>query len=108
MSGDHLLRVRRGLGLHPIDELNELGRALDVAEEDVFFGHTGRRIAAEREEAGDPRIQKLANEPGRPLVRVADTGEVRERRDIGGGEDVPEHLEGDDRRPNRPRRTSRR
>ena len=77
---DGRLGVRRALGLHPVDELDQLGRALEIAEEELALGGAGRRVAPQREEARDAGIQELADERVRAGVGVPDTGEVGERR----------------------------
>ncbi len=61
-SGDGRLGVRRALDLGALDELDELGGALEVAEEVVVLGCAGGRISAQCEEARDAGIQELADE----------------------------------------------
>lgn len=92
-AGHGRLLIGRAFGLHPVDQLHELRGALEVSEEGLALGPVRGRVAAKGEEAEDAGIQELPDEPCRVDVGVADAGEVRERLDVGGRADVPEHLE---------------
>ena len=105
-SRDAVLGVRRALGLHPVDQLHELRRALEVAEERVALIGARGRVAAQREEAGDVGIQEFADQRGRAGVRVADAGDVRERLDVGLARGCSAGRRASDRRWSRPRRRS--
>ncbi|BDZ37786.1 hypothetical protein GCM10025863_04000 [Microbacterium suwonense] len=85
--------VGGALGLHAVDELHELRGALQVAEERLALAETGRRVAAQREEAEDSGIQKLPDQARGPRIGVADAGEMGEGLDVGVRADVAQHLQ---------------
>ena len=88
--GDLRLAIRRALRLHAVDQLHELGGGLEVAERHIVLSAPRRRVAAQREEAGDAGVEELADHGGRLRVAAADAGEVGDRRNGGLAEDVRE------------------
>ena len=91
-TGDAHLRERLPLLLHAVDELHQLGGAVEVADARVGIGPV-RRVTAQGEEARDARVEELAHEAVRLGVRRSDAGEVRHRLDVGVLEHVAEHRE---------------
>jgi hypothetical protein len=91
--GDRLLGVRGPLSLDAVDELHELGGALQIAQEPVALGGAGRRIPAQGQKARDPRVEELPDERVGRRVGVADTRQVGQRRDGGLLQDVTQEIE---------------
>ena len=80
--------------LHAVDELHELGRAREVADARVGVGiGSRRRVAAQREEARDARVEELAHEAIGLGVARPDAREVRHRLDVGVLEHVAQYGE---------------
>jgi hypothetical protein len=92
-AGDPGLLVGGALGLDAVDELHELGGALQVTQVHVVLGGARGRVSAQREEAADAGVEELADETVGTRIGVAHAREVRQRLDIGRGANVTQHLE---------------
>ncbi len=85
--------VLRALGLHPVNELNELRRRAEIAEKVISFDRAARRIPSHRKKARHPRVEELPHQAISLVVRGPNAGQVSHRLHAGVLEDVPQHVQ---------------
>lgn len=92
-TGDHGFAVGHAFGLHSVDELNEFGGAVQIAQERLALLRALRRIAPERQEAADARVEKFTDQHAGFGVRGTHTREVGHGVHVGVRQDIAQHIE---------------